>query len=188
MPAPGTRITAGTQRGRRLRTRPGLRTRPTTALVRQALFNIIGESIKGASVLDLFAGSGALGLEALSRGAEHVTFVDQDKTCVTIVTENLAATGFAQQADVHRADSIEWLKAGAGDLTRFHLILVDPPYRFPPLSALLGLLARLPLRPDALLALEHHRGEAVTPPARLRIVRQSDYGMTRLTFLRYVPT
>src|SRR5437879_12253838 len=129
MPGPATRVTAGISRGRLLKTPPGRSVRPTTSLVGEALFNFIGDSIRGARLLDLFAGAGTLGVEALSRGAAWATFVERDRGCANIVAENLVATGFAQQGDVVSADAIEWLKAPTSDLTSYHLLLVDPPYR-----------------------------------------------------------
>src|SRR5438034_4719304 len=126
MSGPATRVTAGVSRGRVLKTPPGRATRPTTSLVREALFNIIGDSIRGARVLDLFAGAGTLGIEALSRGAASATFVERDRTCANIVAENLAATGFAPQGDVASADAIDWLRAHASDLITYNLLLVDP--------------------------------------------------------------
>ncbi len=187
MPAPGTRITAGTHRGRRLKTRAGSATRPTTALVREALFNIIGDSIKGARVLDLFAGTGTLGIEALSRGAARATFVDREQACANIVTENLAAMGFAHQGDVHCAPVTDWLMAHQADLATYNLIVLDPPYRGAALAGTLSMLERATLRPDALVIVEHHRAQDLPAMERLRLVRRSDYGMTRLSFLRHVP-
>src|SRR6202040_2963897 len=116
MSRPVTRVTAGSSRGRVLKNPAGGSPRPPTSLVREALFNIIGDSIRGARVLDLFAGAGTLGIEALSRGAARATFVERDRACANIVAENLAATGFAQQGDVVSADAIEWLRAPTGDL------------------------------------------------------------------------
>jgi 16S rRNA (guanine966-N2)-methyltransferase len=185
MAAPGTRITAGSHRGRILKTRAGLDTRPTTALVREALFNIIGASIEGATVLDLFSGGGTLGLEALSRGAARVTFVDRAQACATIVAENLAATGFAQRAEVHSADALDWLKAHRSDLSSFNLILLDPPYRSTAVAETLERLDSLPLKPEALVVAEHHRLAPIPKLVRLQRVRQDDYGSTRLSFFRY---
>lgn len=186
MPGPSTRVTAGSSRGRRLKTPPGRATRPTTSLVREALFNIIGDSIRGARVLDLFAGAGTLGIEALSRGAASATFVEQDRACATIVAENLAATGFAQQGDVVSADAIDWLKAHAGNLASFNLLIMDPPYRDGlTLAAALQTLDHIPLRDQALLVVEHHRTQSLPPLEHLTQVRERDYGTTRLTFLRY---
>ena len=186
MSGPGTRVTAGSSRGRLLKTPPGRSTRPTTSLVREALFNIIGDSIRGARVLDLFAGAGTLGIEALSRGAAWATFVERDRACATIVAENLAATGFAQQGDVVSADAIAWLRAPAGDLASYNLLLLDPPYRDSvTLTAALEALERAPLRDQALIVVEHHRTQPIPSLPRLADVRERDYGTTRLTFLRY---
>jgi 16S rRNA (guanine966-N2)-methyltransferase len=186
MSGPATRVTAGSSRGRLLKTPPGRATRPTTSLVREALFNIIGDSIRGARVLDLFAGAGTLGIEALSRGAASATFVERDRTCATIVAENLATTGFAQQGDVASADAIDWLKAHPGDLPSYNLLLLDPPYRDSAmLTAALEALDRARLRDQALLVVEHYRTQPLPPLERFREVRERDYGTTRLTFLRY---
>lgn len=187
MSGPATRVTAGSSRGHLLKTPHGLSTRPTTSLVREALFNIIGDSIRGARVLDLFAGAGTLGIEALSRGAARATFVERDRTCANIVAENLVATGFAQQGDVVSADAIAWLKASAGDLASYNLLLLDPPYRDAvTLTAALQALERAALRDQALVVVEHHRTQSISPLERLTYVRERDYGATRLTFLRYV--
>jgi 16S rRNA (guanine966-N2)-methyltransferase len=185
MSSPSTRVTAGASRGRQLKTPPGRTTRPTTSLVREALFNIIGDSIRGARVLDLFAGAGTLGIEALSRGAASATFVERDRSCATIVAENLAATGFAQQGDVASVDAIDWLRSHASDLATYNLLLVDPPYRDgASLTATLEALDRAPLRDQALLVVEHYRGQPLPSMERLKEVRQRDYGGTRLTFFR----
>ena len=156
-------------------------------MVREALFNIIGDSIRGARVLDLFAGAGTLGIEALSRGAAWATFVERDRACATIVAENLAATGFAQQGDVAGAEVSDWLRAHADDLTTYNLLLLDPPYRDSRgLQTALGTLDRAVLRPQALVVVEHHRSQPLPPLQRLAYVRDRDYGTTRLTFLRAV--
>jgi len=156
-------------------------------MVREALFNIIGDSIRGARVLDLFAGAGTLGIEALSRGAERATFVERDRTCANIVAENLAATGFAQQGDVAGTEVNDWLRAHASDLATYNLLLLDPPYRDSGgLVSALQSLDRSPLRGQALVVVEHHRSQPIPPLKRLVHVRERDYGTTRLTFFRYV--
>ena len=186
MSGPATRVTAGSSRGRLLKTPPGRSTRPTTSLVREALFNIIGDSIRGARVLDLFAGAGTLGIEALSRGAASATFVERDRSCATIVAENLTATGFAQEGDVASADAIDWLRSHGGDLAGYNLLLLDPPYRDAvSLTSTLEALDRAQLRDQALVVVEHHRSQPVPLLQRLTHVRDRDYGTTRLTFLRY---
>ncbi|HET9847961.1 MAG TPA: 16S rRNA (guanine(966)-N(2))-methyltransferase RsmD [Candidatus Dormibacteraeota bacterium] len=187
MSGPATRVTAGSSRGRVLKTPPGQATRPTTSLVREALFNIIGDSIRGARVLDLFAGAGTLGIEALSRGAAWTTFVECDRSCANIVAENLAATGFAQQGDVAGTDAIEWIRTHSSDLASYNLLLLDPPYRDSgALSGALQALDHAPLREQAVVVVEHHRSQPLPSLQHLAYVRDRDYGTTRLTFFRYV--
>jgi 16S rRNA (guanine966-N2)-methyltransferase len=187
MSGPATRVTAGSSRGRLLKTPPGRSTRPTTSLVREALFNIIGDSIRGARVLDLCAGAGTLGIEALSRGAASATFVERERACANIVAENLTATGFAQQGDVVSADAIGWLRTQPGGLATYNLLLLDPPYRdADTLTGALEALDRAPLRDQALLVVEHHRSQLMPPLQHLIQVRERNYGTTRLTFFRYL--
>jgi 16S rRNA (guanine966-N2)-methyltransferase len=122
------RIVAGTARGRRIEAPPGRDTRPTTDRVREAIFNSLGSlgAVEGAQVIDLFAGSGALGLEALSRGARHVTFVERDPRTAGVIRRNVDALGFLDRAEVVTADALAWLPgAPAADL-----MLCDPPYGF----------------------------------------------------------
>ena len=120
------RVIAGEYRGRRLKVPPGVRTRPTADRVREALFSILGD-VEGASVADLFAGSGALGIEALSRGARDATFVERDHGAVGILKFNLAALGIVEDVEVFEWDVVRWLETVAGSF-EFDLVLVDPPY------------------------------------------------------------
>src|SRR5688500_1504563 len=119
------RIVAGRHKGRRLRAPQGAGTRPTADRVREALFSILGP-VAGLRVLDLYAGSGALGLEALSRGAESATFVESARPALAAIRANLDATG--EEAEVVASDAVKWLRA-AGDSERsFDLVFCDPPY------------------------------------------------------------
>jgi 16S rRNA G966 N2-methylase RsmD len=111
--------------------------------------------------------------------------VDRAQACATIVAENLAATGFAQRAEVHSADALDWLKAHRSDLSSFNLILLDPPYRSTAVAETLERLDSLPLKPEALIVAEHHRLAPIPKLVRLQRVRQDDYGSTRLSFFRY---
>jgi 16S rRNA (guanine966-N2)-methyltransferase len=120
------RIVAGRWGGRRLTTPQGLAARPTADRVREALFSILGDFVQGARVLDLFAGSGALGLEALSRGAAAATFVDSSEAAVRAVRANLEALG--GEAEVRREDALRFLRASAGKPRHYDLVLLDPPY------------------------------------------------------------
>jgi 16S rRNA (guanine(966)-N(2))-methyltransferase RsmD len=117
------RVVAGAFKGRRLHAPSGRRTRPTGDKVREALFSILGD-VSGLRVLDLFAGSGALGIEALSRGAAAVVFVDSDARAAAAIRRNLDAVGAS--ADVRRRDALRFLAGGAGG--RYDLVFADPPY------------------------------------------------------------
>jgi 16S rRNA (guanine966-N2)-methyltransferase len=120
------RVVAGRHRGRRLKAPPGRRTRPTSDRVREALFSILGPArVEGARVLDLFAGSGALGLEALSRGAASVTFVESDRRAAAAIRNNLAA--LEEEAEIAVRDALAWLRSPPADAS-FGLVLLDPPY------------------------------------------------------------
>ena len=116
------RVITGTARGRRLKTPENYDIRPTTDNVKEALFNILQFDIEGRRVLDLFAGTGQLGIECLSRGAASVTFVDQDRSAVRIVKDNLKTCGFS--APVFQSDALRFLEQPGS----FDLILIDPPY------------------------------------------------------------
>jgi len=120
------RVIAGTWGGRRLQAPPGSATRPTSDRVREALFSVLGGRIDGARVLDLFAGSGALGLEALSRGAAEATFVDTASAAIRSVRANLETLG--GEATVRRADARRFLGAASAAARQYDLVFLDPPY------------------------------------------------------------
>jgi 16S rRNA (guanine966-N2)-methyltransferase len=131
------RVIAGTYRGRTLKAPPGANIRPTSDRVRESLFSILGGRTDGARVLDLFAGSGALGLEALSRGAQEVTFVDDDRSAIAAVKGNLTALN--ANAQVRQTDALKFLGAASAGGAQYDLVFLDPPYRLaerlaPPLS------------------------------------------------------
>jgi 16S rRNA (guanine966-N2)-methyltransferase len=121
------RVIAGTYGGRRLKAPPGAGTRPTSDRVREALFSILGARVLDARVLDLFAGSGALGLEALSRGAKGVTFVDDDRAAIAAIKSNLSALGAAAQ--VRHSDALRFLSGASAGGDQYDLVFLDPPYR-----------------------------------------------------------
>ena len=120
------RVISGTARGRRLKELPGMDTRPTTDKVKESLFNIIQFDIEGRTVLDLFGGTGQLGIEALSRGAAHCTFVDMSRQAVAVIKENVTAVGFSDVSQIHQGDALTFL---GGCREKFGLILLDPPYQ-----------------------------------------------------------
>jgi 16S rRNA (guanine966-N2)-methyltransferase len=121
------RVIAGRYGGRVLKAPAGAGTRPTSDRVREALFSILGARVQDARVLDLFAGSGALGLEALSRGAREVTFVDDNRAAIAAVKANLAALGTAAQ--VRQSDALRFLGAASERGAQYDLVFLDPPYR-----------------------------------------------------------
>jgi 16S rRNA (guanine966-N2)-methyltransferase len=120
-------VIAGQWGGRRLQAPAGAATRPTSDRVREALFAILGPRVEAARVLDLYAGSGALGIEALSRGAAEATFVDSAPAAVKAVRANLTALG--AEADVRRADARAFLRGASREGRHYDLVFLDPPYR-----------------------------------------------------------
>ncbi|HYB30198.1 MAG TPA: 16S rRNA (guanine(966)-N(2))-methyltransferase RsmD [Solirubrobacteraceae bacterium] len=121
------RVVAGRFGGRSLVAPRGRATRPTSDRVREALFSILGTSVDGARVLDLFAGSGALAIEALSRGASDATFVDSSQAAVAAIQRNLEAVG--AEAVVRRQDALAYLRSASRDARQYDLVFLDPPYR-----------------------------------------------------------
>ncbi len=120
------RVITGSARGKRLKELSGLDTRPTTSRVKEGLFNILQFDVEGRRVLDLFAGTGQLGIEALSRGADFCDFVDNRHAAVKIVKENLEATGLTGRSTVHLQDCFTFLKLNQGK--KSGLVFLDPPY------------------------------------------------------------
>jgi len=148
------RIIGGKHRGRRLRFPPGVEIRPTPDRVRETLFNWLQPRISGARVLDLFAGSGALGLEALSRGAAHVTFVEKDRRAAAAI-DALAREWQEPGATVETADALAWL-VRAAVTPPFDIVFLDPPYDAELLSAAAAALAAGGrLAPEARIYVEH---------------------------------
>lgn len=169
------RIIGGSARGRKLRAVPGDKTRPTSDRVRQSLFDLLGQRMDGLAVLDLYAGTGALALEALSRGAASAVLIESDVRACAAIYGNLADLGY--EAKVLRAELPQALSDLAG---RFDLVFCDPPYA---LRASQAILDRLPplLNPEARVVLEmDRRDEPPVPPQGLRIADERRYGDTKV--------
>ena len=174
------RIIAGTRKGARIFAPKGSDTRPTADRVREAAFNLLGPgAAEDATVLDLFAGSGAMGLEALSRGAAHATFVESDREACRTINRNLDKLGL-EGATVLCQDALTALRAEARASTRFDLVLLDPPYRrFSSLqNAMIYHLTEI-LAPGGTLLVETAANEEPELPLAKRTSRK--YGSTRLT-------
>jgi 16S rRNA (guanine966-N2)-methyltransferase len=178
------RIIAGSRKGARIFAPKGLETRPTADRVREAAFNLLGpDTAEDATVLDLFAGSGAMGLEALSRGAAHATFVENDREACRTINSNLDKLGL-EGATVLCQDALTALRADARQGTRYDLVLVDPPYRR--FSSLQNAMIRhLPdvLAPAGTLLVETAADEEPELPLAKRKSRL--YGAARLTLFEH---
>ena len=179
------RVIAGTARGTRLAA-PGEGTRPLGDRVKQTLFAVLEPDLPGAAFLDLFAGSGAAGIEALSRGARHATFVERDPAAARVIASNLERAHLAGRAAVVRADVPAWLRGtGSQAAGPFAVVLVDPPYGQPDL--LMTVLEALGprLAPGARVVAKHFWRDQ--PPTRVGLLaseRARRFGETALTFYR----
>jgi 16S rRNA (guanine966-N2)-methyltransferase len=174
------RVVAGSARGRHLVAPRSSDTRPITNRVKETLFGILGERVPGARALDLYAGSGAIGIEALSRGAASCTFVERGREALAALRRNLETTGMGAAATVVGIDVIRFLDAPATD--RYTLAIVDPPFAE---HAILAPLRRLVphLSRDATVVVRHFWRTAVELPPELRLVRERRLGETQLTFI-----
>jgi 16S rRNA (guanine966-N2)-methyltransferase len=174
------RVSGGEARGRRLKTPRGIR--PTQGLVKEAIFNMLGATVVDAVVLDLFAGSGALGIEALSRGAARAVFVDRDEGSADILRQNLEALGYRDRARSVRAEVVRWLEANPDAVRKATLVLLDPPYRDDSLGRALKALDR-EASASAVIVAEHAAGEDLPLLKRLTVGRRKRYGDTEVTVL-----
>ena len=173
------RVIAGRLKGRRLKAPQWDGLRPTSDKLRETLFNILAPRIDGARVIDGYAGTGAVGIEAISRGAAHVTFVEQDRRAVALIEENLAACHVERGYTIHRGDAATVLP-GLG-ANAFDLILLDPPYDIMTMTPVLDASARALAR-GGLVVLEHATRRALEPVAVLDPVRRVRSGDSTLTF------
>ena len=184
------RIVSGAFRGRTLNTPAGQGTRPTSDRARQAIFNILEHAawsggVRERRVLDLFAGSGALGLEALSRGAAFCLFVETDEAARGAIRETIGALELFGQTRVHRRDATDLGVRPGSDGPAFDLAFLDPPYGLGLGEATLaGLAAGGWLTPGALVVLERGASEAAFAVAGFTALDARDYGAARVTFLR----
>lgn len=181
-----TRVIAGVLKGRKLSTPPGrgLELRPTADRVKTVLFDVLGPLTGEARVLDLFAGTGALGIEALSRGANEATFVDLSSLAVRLVRANIAALDLGARAHVVRADAFSFAERALAAGQSWTLVLADPPYEEPRAAALLERCSGL-VAPGGRLALEHTVRDALPEAAgELALERHRPVGGTALTIYR----
>jgi len=184
------RIIAGSLRSRRLEAPPGLATRPTSDRLRETLFNVLAPRIQGALFLDLYSGSGAVGIEALSRGALRVVFVERAEAALSALRENLARLGLRKGVGVHAGSVSAFLRRGRPESSpRFDLVFLDPPYdAAPEYEASLGLLggaASSLLASGALVIAEHRRKQSPEDRygslQRARLLQQGDAALSFYT-------
>ena len=177
------RVITGTARGRRLKELAGMETRPTTDRVKEGLFSAIQFEIEGRKVLDLFAGTGQLGIECLSRGAAYAVFVDRRADAVKLIRENLKLTELSDRARVVAGDSMEFLQSLR---ERFDIVFLDPPYAAGLLEPAIACLTEFDiLSPHGIIVAEHpadQRLPALNPPYRVH--RTYRYGKIALTMIR----
>ena len=174
------RVTGGIFRGRKLLTVPGRLTRPTADKVREAIFNILVHDTEGARVLDIFAGSGALGIESMSRGAGSVVFVESGRDQGQTIKHNLDSLKL--DGPVLVMDYREACRHLAGKHREFDLIFADPPYdEVTPLEIVETILQYGLLSPGGLLIIEHKRGQ-VTETGRMVLLKKRKFGQTEVSF------
>ena len=173
------RVITGSARGRRLKELTGMETRPTTDKVKEGMFSIIQFDIEGRRVLDLFAGTGQLGIEALSRGAAECIFVDQRSDAVELVRENVRLCGLEDRAVVRRGDALAYLRSGE----KFDLIFLDPPYAGDLLDAALESITGFDICRHHGIIVAESAADRVLPPVRppYRLYREYRYGKIKLT-------
>jgi len=183
------RISAGEHRGRKLKSPPGRQTRPTSDLVRQALFNVLGARLQGARILDLFAGTGAVGLEALSRGAASATFVEREPAALRSLRDNVAALSAGGRARVLAAEVLPTIRRLAEAGERFDCVFLDPPYGLELSGACLEALAPGKIvEENGVLVIQSRHTERL--PERVGIFGQRwrrRYGESSLTFYEKEP-
>lgn len=178
------RVITGTAKGRRLKAPKGLETRPTSDRIKEALFNIIGTKVINVNFLDLFAGTGAIGIEALSRGADKAVFVEKNPKAVKIIRENLEITGLSERAlvMVQEADKAVDTLSVKGE--RFGMIFIDPPYlKGFEKESLKRIDSKNLLNPGGLIITESSKLDNMPEEVgRIKLFRQERYGDTVLSF------
>lgn len=177
------RIISGEAGGRRISAPAGTNTRPTLDRVRENLFNMLQGKVEGRTVLDLFAGSGALSLEALSRGAKEAVLVDCDRRAVATEKQNIGTLGYGSRADVVCADWRQAVSGLARRGKRFDLVFLDPPYAMQDLREVFDALVPL-LETDALIVLEHEAGKKPETGGGFTCEKERSWGYCGVSFYR----
>ncbi len=182
------RIIAGDLKGRKLRSVHGTKTRPTANRTREAIFNILSSQISGSRVLDLFAGTGACGIEALSRKADSVVFIDRDNDAISVLQSNIKKLSLEKQTKIIQWDLLKNLNCLHSYKAAFDLVFMDPPYKMHMIDPTLrNLHLSQSLASGAQIVVEHfHQESILTNRLPYEIASQRKYGKTLVTFLDYV--
>ncbi len=183
----GLRIIGGSLRGRKLSVARGAVTRPTANRSREAIFNILYTRVRGSAALDLFAGSGAMGIEALSRGAEHAVFLDNNRAVCATLRKNIISCGVESESTVVQCDALKKLDFIKRIRPCFNIVFIDPPYHGELIQPALENLVRWELlEKKSDIIVEHSVSEAIPKGmASFIIADQRKYGKSRVTFLKY---
>ncbi len=177
------RVIAGEAKGRELIAPKGLKTRPTLAKVKEAMFGMIQFDVEGADVLDLFSGSGGLGIEAISRGARRAVFCDADRLACSAVRANIERLGFEDRAEVHFGDAIALLNTLSSEGVSFDIVLLDPPYESDlETRAVSALEAGGLLKPGSILVCEHSLKNPPVFSSSFTVRKARKYGDCYLTY------
>lgn len=177
------RVITGLAKGRRLKTAEGREVRPTAEKIKEAMFSMVQFELEGAVVLDLFAGSGQLGIEALSRGAEKAYFADSSAASIALVRENLAHTGLSERAEVCHMPNTAFLR---GTAARFDLAFLDPPYEKGLIGRSLPALTER-MSENGVIVCEHEKGCRLPKEENgFRIAKTRDHGKTTITVYRRI--
>ncbi len=182
----GLRIIGGELKGKKLYTTPGTLIRPTADRLRESIFNILSYLVKGAVVLDLFAGTGALGIEALSRGAGSAVFIDNNKKALSVVERNIQSCAVDNRSQIIRWNIVKNLNCIKSVDSKFNLVFMDPPYNKGMIkSTLINLHDSGSLGNDACIVVEHTPFEPVPEDCRqFELTDQRKYGKTLISFIK----
>lgn len=180
------RVISGSARGLKLKSPEGLNTRPTADRIKESLFNIIAPYLYDCSFLDLFSGSGSIGIESLSRGAKNATFVDFDKNSIDIIKHNISMAKLNEKSTIYNLDVLNALNILANNKKKFDIIFLDPPYDK---GLLLPALKKIEqynlLKDDGFIICEQHINEPEIILNKLYTYRIKEYKITKMVFLEY---
>ncbi|WP_088104984.1 16S rRNA (guanine(966)-N(2))-methyltransferase RsmD [Halalkalibacter urbisdiaboli] len=181
------RVISGEKKGLSLKAVPGSSTRPTTDKVKESIFNIIGPYFEGGLGLDLYGGSGGLGIEALSRGVEKIIFIDQDRKAIETIKTNLHLCGFSERAEVYRNDAARALKALVKRELVFTHVFLDPPYAKQNIVSEISIIADHGLLAKEGVIVTEHSSNVELPEmlSNMEKVRVETYGDTTVSIFRF---